>query len=536
MTIARRLMVLVLGALIGCLIIGGVAITQTNSINDLSLEVSENTIPSIVTINKLSREFDSIRGLTYRHIIQADPTKNPIIEGKIASTRRELSETIKAYSRFVHDTKDNSLFLTAKAQIGDYLAEMDKALDYSRNNKILEAGASAEKLAILGDKAVAAIKLNVDYNTHLSEVNKALVSSAATKAWWIISTSIALMLLVLTLSGVLIYQQICSSLRNAQKTIKSIESSLDFTIRTEVKGKDEISQTLAVFNLLIERLQSNLLALKEGVKEVSLTSANLLGASQQVAKSSTQQSVSSSHMSASVEQMTASISHVAMRANEASELSSKAGRNAQDGQNVIDLTVGNIHSIASAVQAAAHDIQELEAKSKDITTIINVISDVAEQTNLLALNAAIEAARAGESGRGFAVVADEVRKLAERTAASTQEISQIIQSILRASESAADRMENAVSQVEQGVKGASSAQQSMALIYDSSSQSLRVATEISDVLGEQRLVASNIALQVEKFASMTEENSSAAGQAALIAERLEEVSGRMRGVVDAYHL
>jgi methyl-accepting chemotaxis protein len=86
-------------------------------------------------------------------------------------------------------------------------------------------------------------------------------------------------------------------------------------------------------------------------------------------------------------------------------------------------------------------VEKLTNTTKDIGLFVESIENIAEQTNMLALNASIEAARAGEAGRSFAVVADEVRKLADQSRKSTEEITNLMQSIQEESQLAIQAME-----------------------------------------------------------------------------------------------
>ena len=123
------------------------------------------------------------------------------------------------------------------------------------------------------------------------------------------------------------------------------------------------------------------------------------------------------------------------------EYSDTAERTLTDLEGISQQTktsVETVHKQTNATHQSVLAIQE----------VTGLIADIAEQTNLLSLNASIEAARAGDEGKGFAVVADEIRNLSEQSRQSVVRIADIINDLIKNSNTSVETMEKVTENVD----------------------------------------------------------------------------------------
>ncbi|MCR5814302.1 MAG: chemotaxis protein [Desulfovibrio sp.] len=231
-------------------------------------------------------------------------------------------------------------------------------------------------------------------------------------------------------------------------------------------------------------------------------------------------------------EMNATVQEVAHNASQAAKVSGETRTNAEDGQKILSNAMSSINLVQKVSMELKEDMGTLHGHTQNISQIMNVISDIADQTNLLALNAAIEAARAGEAGRGFAVVADEVRKLAEKTMASTNDVSHAITAIQDSAQQSVNRMEEALKDVEEATSLAKQSGAALTQIVRHVEETADQVRAIATASEEQSAASDEINRSITTVNEMSAQTTQAMNEASKAISELAQQTERLSALIE----
>ncbi len=332
----------------------------------------------------------------------------------LLSEQRQQHQALSDWRKAVRDYADNALAASTKLIDGSAsFDDLRPSLDRMASDL-----AQAQKLG--SDFRAQAYD---DFQQTLVQTREA---NAATTRLGII-LSLVLVVLV-SLGAWLVIRSVMVNIRGVITSLQSIaRGDGDLTQRVNVESNDEIGAMIELFNSFLDKLQRTIRQIIDAAAPLGQVSKDLYQLTQGSEENAKSQQHHTDSISRDILTMTGSIQEVAQRSRQASDEANSAARQAATAREHVGSLSTGINDLGDSVMGAVKAMEQLEEETQEVGSVLTVIRSIAEQTNLLALNAAIEAARAGEQGRGFAVVADEVRNLAQKTAASTAEIQQIIQ-------------------------------------------------------------------------------------------------------------
>ncbi len=243
-----------------------------------------------------------------------------------------------------------------------------------------------------------------------------------------------------------------------------------------------------------------------GIDETSSSIGEMSASIKEIARNAEELASVSEETLSAIDEIISSIKEVEGHAKESADISQKVAEDASTlGVASIEKTMEGMQKIKATVERTAETVHKLGGRSEEIGSILTVIDEITDQTTLLALNASILAAQAGEHGKGFSVVAGEIKDLAERTAFSTQEISQLIKSVRQEVGEAVDAMSEGLDSVNDGIKLTREASDGLKKILKSSQKSAEMANSIKRTTGEQATAAKTVSEAMERVRNMVDQ-------------------------------
>jgi methyl-accepting chemotaxis protein len=335
-----------------------------------------------------------------------------------------------------------------------------------------------------------------------------------------------------------------NTINNMVDNLSNIISNINSVMTLVAEGtltRSVEAEALGEFASMVDGINTTIESLRGIVRELTSAGVSIGEASQNMIGTGQEMNAMATQLSTAVEQIAEGAETQAQLIVEASKESEGVGETATDTLTRVENMIKMFEAANKATQAGGHAMEEtikstdlmlegskesvnridtLSKSSEQIQEIVDVIRDIATQTNILAINAAIEAVRAGKQGKGFAVVAEEVKTLSADSKNQAKDISTLVQSVLKETESAVSTIKTMASNVELGRRSIEDTSKSFTDINQSVENTSKTAQEIAASAGAQKTSIDSVSKSLDKISGIATDTSTSGTQLAASAKDL----------------
>lgn len=272
-------------------------------------------------------------------------------------------------------------------------------------------------------------------------------------------------------------------------------------------------------------------AMHRAVSQIVSSSSEIATSAEQQERTANQQAIAVSQTSTTMDELGASSQQLSQQAEAVATDANQALHLAQTGQQAVGQSLRDMDELKQQVAAIAHHIDSLNEHTRQISSIISLVSDFATQTNMLALNAAVEAVRAGEQGKGFAVVASEIRKLADQSKASAERIDTLVLSIQSALQSTTAAANNGTQMVDRSVQTAQVSANAFVGVTEAINQVSLSSQQISLNIKQQAIAFGQVIEAMNAFNAAAQETAGGISQTRAGTQILNETATNLKAIV-----
>ncbi|MDK8266102.1 methyl-accepting chemotaxis protein [Pseudomonas oryzihabitans] len=253
MTVIKKMLLLVLSALLGILVLAGTGQYEIDQVFQAANYGNDNTVPSLKALGEVNdSRSDYVVGI-YRHVLSTSAETMTTVEQDLAAAKERIGQNLGKYETLVSDDRDRGLLVADRAAFTALFSLGDQVIALSRQNRNEDAQALMRSRTDVMLAINKALDEHVGYNQTLALQGVQVAQKTKVEATWLALGIALATLLAVALLGFFITRNLLRQLGGEPAAVATLAGRVaagDLPDDIKLRDDDKTSLMAAMQNMV----------------------------------------------------------------------------------------------------------------------------------------------------------------------------------------------------------------------------------------------------------------------------------------------